>query len=82
MAEQLVPIFNASDAAETAKWYARLGFELESEHRFAPNMPMHSLREATFDFICPSTKATRRQIHSPIFTSTTWIASLRNLLSK
>ena len=42
MAEQLVPIFNASDATETAKWYARLGFELESEHRFAPNMPLYA----------------------------------------
>ena len=42
MAEQLVPIFNASDAAKTAKWYARLGFELESEHRFGPSMPLYA----------------------------------------
>ncbi len=42
MAEQLVPIFKANDAAATAKWYARLGFELESEHRFAPNMPLYA----------------------------------------
>ena len=42
MAEQLVPIFRANDAAATATWYARLGFQLESEHRFAPNMPLYA----------------------------------------
>ncbi len=42
MAEQLVPIFRVADAKETAKWYARLGFELEGEHRFAPNLPLYA----------------------------------------
>ncbi|MEM9556873.1 MAG: glyoxalase superfamily protein [Acidobacteriota bacterium] len=37
----LVPIFRVSDGAETAKWYARLGFEIEGEHRFADGMPLY-----------------------------------------
>lgn len=42
MAEQLVPIFRVADARESAKWYRRLGFELEGEHQFAPNMPIYA----------------------------------------
>lgn len=42
MAEQLVPIFRVADAREAAQWYARLGFELEGEHQFAPNMPVYA----------------------------------------
>ena len=42
MAEQMVSIFRGADAKETAKWYARLGFELEGEHRFAPNLPLYA----------------------------------------
>ena len=41
MKEMLVPIFRAKDARETAKWYARLGFEVEGEHQFAPGMPYY-----------------------------------------
>jgi catechol 2,3-dioxygenase-like lactoylglutathione lyase family enzyme len=41
MPEQLVPIFHVKDGQETAKWYARLGFEIEGEHRFAPGMPLY-----------------------------------------
>ena len=41
MKETLVPIFRAKDARETAKWYARLGFEVEGEHQFAPGMPYY-----------------------------------------
>lgn len=41
MPEELVPIFHVKDGLETAKWYARLGFEIESEHRFAPGMPLY-----------------------------------------
>ena len=41
MGEELIPIFHAKDAHKTAAWYARLGFEIESEHRFAPNMPLY-----------------------------------------
>ena len=39
--EELIPIFRAKDAASAAAWYARLGFEVEGEHRFAPNMPLY-----------------------------------------
>ena len=42
MAEQMVPIFRVANAKETAEWYARLGFELESEHQFGPNMPVYA----------------------------------------
>ena len=36
-----MPIFHVKDGYETAKWYARLGFEVEREHRFAPEMPLY-----------------------------------------
>jgi len=41
MSEELVPIFHVKDGQETAKWYARLGFTVEGEHRFAPGMPLY-----------------------------------------
>lgn len=41
MHEELVPIFHVKDAHETVKWYARLGFTVEGEHRFAPGMPLY-----------------------------------------
>ena len=41
MPEELVPIFHVRDGYETAKWYARLGFEIEGEHRFAPDLPLY-----------------------------------------
>lgn len=41
MCEELVPIFHVKDAHETAKWYARLGFTVEGEHRFALGMPLY-----------------------------------------
>lgn len=41
MAEELVPVFHVKNGHETAKWYARLGFTLEDEHRFAPGMPLY-----------------------------------------
>lgn len=41
MPEELVPIFRVRDGYETAKWYARLGFEVTGEHRFAPHMPVY-----------------------------------------
>ncbi len=40
MAEMLVPIFRVKDGVETAKWYARLGFDVVGEHRFAPGFPL------------------------------------------
>ena len=45
MAEEMVPIFRADDAAATAKWYQRWGFEVVGEHRFAPGMPLYLFLE-------------------------------------
>lgn len=41
MPEELVPILRVKDGQESARWYARLGFEIEGEHRFAPGMPLY-----------------------------------------
>lgn len=41
MSEELIPIFHTTDAQETAKWYARLGFAKEGEHRFAAGFPLY-----------------------------------------
>jgi hypothetical protein len=41
MSEELVPIFYVKNGYETAKWYQRLGFVTEGEHRFAPSLPLY-----------------------------------------
>ena len=41
MPDELVPIFYVKDGYKTARWYGRLGFEIEGEHRFAPGMPLY-----------------------------------------
>jgi hypothetical protein len=41
MTESLIPILHVKDGYRTAKWYARLGFEVEGEHRFAPDLPLY-----------------------------------------
>ena len=41
MPEELVPIFYVKDGAVTAQWYARLGFDIEGEHRFEPFLPLY-----------------------------------------
>ena len=41
MPEELVPILHVKDGQKTAEWYARLGFEVEGEHRFAPGLPLY-----------------------------------------
>ena len=41
MTEEMIPIFHVKDGYATAKWYARLGFEVEGEHRFAPTLPLY-----------------------------------------
>lgn len=41
MPEELVPIFRVADGLQSAKWYARLGFVIEGEHRFAPSFPLY-----------------------------------------
>lgn len=45
MAEVMVPIFRATNARETAKWYQRWGFEVTGEHRFAPGLPLYLFLE-------------------------------------
>jgi hypothetical protein len=41
MAESLVPIFRVADGHAAAGWYGRLGFTVEGEHRFAPDLPLY-----------------------------------------
>lgn len=36
MAEELVPIFYVRNGIKAVRWYARLGFMIEGEYRFAP----------------------------------------------
>ena len=45
MAEELIPIFRVTDGVATAAWYARLGFEIVGEHRFAPELPLYLFLE-------------------------------------
>jgi len=39
--EELVPILHVKDARRTADWYKRLGFIVEGEHQFAPDLPYY-----------------------------------------
>ncbi len=41
MPEELVPIFRVANGHEAAQWYARLGFSVEGEHRFTPQLPLY-----------------------------------------
>ena len=43
--EEIVPIMRVNDGLETAKWYARLGFEVVGEHRFGPRFPLYLFLE-------------------------------------
>ena len=45
MSEEVVPILRVTDGLETAKWYARLGFKVTGEHRFAPGLPLYLFLE-------------------------------------
>ena len=45
MTDVMVPIFRVTDGAETAKWYARLGFRVVGEHRFTPELPLYLFLE-------------------------------------
>lgn len=40
MSEVMAPIFRVANAMAAAKWYARMGFEIVGEHRFAPTLPL------------------------------------------
>jgi catechol 2,3-dioxygenase-like lactoylglutathione lyase family enzyme len=43
----VVPFLRVRDAEASAEWYARLGFEVEWRHRFAPHLPLFaSIRRA------------------------------------
>lgn len=37
--ERVTPILRVANAEKAAAWYARLGFEVESVHRFGPGLP-------------------------------------------
>lgn len=39
MDEQAIPILRVADAAEAVRWYGRLGFTQQWEHRFKPGLP-------------------------------------------
>lgn len=39
MDEQAIPILHTEDAAAAVRWYERLGFIKQWEHRFEPGMP-------------------------------------------
>ncbi len=41
VADVLVPILRVADGAAAAPWYARLGFSVVGEHRFAPGLPLY-----------------------------------------
>ena len=41
MTEQMIPIFRVKDGERSKPWYARLGFDVTGEHRFAPNLPLY-----------------------------------------
>ncbi|NOT45999.1 MAG: VOC family protein [Acidobacteria bacterium] len=41
MPEELVPILRVTNGPVAAAWYARLGFTVEGEHRFAPGLPLY-----------------------------------------
>jgi catechol 2,3-dioxygenase-like lactoylglutathione lyase family enzyme len=38
-AEEVMPILRVADAARAVRWYERLGFAQQWEHRFAPGLP-------------------------------------------
>lgn len=40
MTEETIPFLRATDAAASARWYRRLGFRQEWEHRFGPEFPL------------------------------------------
>jgi catechol 2,3-dioxygenase-like lactoylglutathione lyase family enzyme len=37
----IAPILHVADARASADWYARLGFQVESEHTFGPGWPLY-----------------------------------------
>lgn len=41
MTTDVIPILRVADTAAAARWYARLGFSIEFEHRFEPHLPAY-----------------------------------------
>jgi hypothetical protein len=41
MTTEVIPVLHVASAAAAARWYARLGFEVEFEHRFEPHLPAY-----------------------------------------
>jgi len=41
MTTDVIPVLHVADAAIAAGWYARIGFEVEFEHRFEPHLPAY-----------------------------------------
>jgi len=41
MGEQVIPVLRVTDAEAALRWYDRLGFVREFEHRFEPGLPMY-----------------------------------------
>lgn len=39
MDEEVIPVLRVADAAIAVRWYERLGFTKQWEHRFEPGMP-------------------------------------------
>ncbi|MEU0225643.1 glyoxalase superfamily protein [Streptomyces sp. NPDC006284] len=39
-AEEVIPVLRVGDAAVSVRWYARLGFVQQWEHRFEPGFPV------------------------------------------
>ena len=39
MTESVIPILRVGSAADAVRWYQRLGFQQEWEHRFEPELP-------------------------------------------
>jgi catechol 2,3-dioxygenase-like lactoylglutathione lyase family enzyme len=39
--EGMAPILHVADARASSEWYARLGFEVESEHAFGVDRPLY-----------------------------------------
>jgi len=38
--EGMAPILHVANARASIEWYAKLGFEVESEHAFGPDWPL------------------------------------------
>jgi catechol 2,3-dioxygenase-like lactoylglutathione lyase family enzyme len=41
MGEQVIPVLRVTDAEAALRWYERLGFEREFDHRFEPGLPLY-----------------------------------------